>query len=95
MVVNSQSRSWLAFCLAYVDMKWPSAAPKTRDSLTDALADIIPAVVGEELPDGLDIGQLRGALRHHVRAPPSRALERPADVTKALQWLKRNSLPAR
>lgn len=40
-----QARSWLNSCLAYVDMKWPTAAPKTRDSLTDALAAIVPAVV--------------------------------------------------
>ncbi len=51
---TSRERSWLDFCLAYVDMKWPSAAPKTRDALTDALAAIIPAVVGEQAPDGMD-----------------------------------------
>ena len=32
-----RERSWFEFCLAYVDMKWPSAAPKTRDGITDAL----------------------------------------------------------
>ena len=26
-----QIRSWLQFCLAYIDMKWPSAAAKTRN----------------------------------------------------------------
>jgi len=30
--------SWFAFVLAYVDVKWPRAAAKTRDSMTDALA---------------------------------------------------------
>ncbi len=34
----NRERTWLAFCLAYIDMKWPSAAPKTRDAITDALA---------------------------------------------------------
>ena len=42
MTTASRERSWLTFCLAYTDMKWPSAAPKTRDSLTDALATLIP-----------------------------------------------------
>ena len=49
-----RERSWLAFCLAYTDMKWPSAAPKTRDALTDALATLIPALTSEPAPDGID-----------------------------------------
>jgi len=93
MMAHRQARSWLAFCMAYIDMKWPSAAPKTRDSLTDALAAIVPAVVGEELPDWLDVAELRGALRHYALAPPSRALERPPEVAVALRWLEKNSLP--
>jgi integrase len=93
MMPTSQVRSWLAFCLAYVDMKWPSAAPKTRDSLTDALAAIVPAVVAEELPDWLDIVQLRGALRHYALAPVSRVLDRPPEVAMAIRWLEKNSLP--
>ena len=43
ITTTSRGRSWLEFCLSYVDMKWPSAAPKTRDALIDALATIIPA----------------------------------------------------
>jgi hypothetical protein len=93
MTATREARSWLAFCLACVEMKWPSAAPKTRDSLTDALAAIVPAVVAEELPDWLDIGQVRGALRHYALAPPSRALARPPEVAMALRWLEKNSLP--
>jgi hypothetical protein len=54
--VAKLARSWFEFCLAYVDMNWPSAAPKTRDGITDALAAVIPAVVGEQLPDGLEVG---------------------------------------
>ncbi len=60
----SRERSWLDFCLAYTDMKWPSAAPKTRDSLTDALATLIPAIVAEPLPDGMEPAIIRDALRH-------------------------------
>jgi hypothetical protein len=65
-------RSWLEFCLAYVDSKWPSAEPKSQDSMTDALATIVPAVVNEDPPDWLEADQLRGALRHYVLDPPSR-----------------------
>jgi integrase len=89
------ARSWLAFCLAYLEMKWPTAAPKTRDSLTDALAAIVPAVVAEELPDWLEMAELRAALRHYVLAPTSRTRSKPPEVTSALGWLEKNSLPVR
>jgi integrase len=95
MMSASGAQSWFAFCVAYVDMKWPSAAPKTRDGLTDALASIIPAVVGEELPDWLDAAMLRSALRHFALAPASRALDRPPEVAAALRWLEKISLPVR
>ena len=85
-------RSWLVFCLAYIDMKWPSAAPKTRDSLTDALATLVPALTSEPLPGGMDPGTLREALRHYALAPASRALDRPPDVAAALRWLEKTSL---
>jgi hypothetical protein len=86
-------RSWLAFCQAYMDMKWTAAAPKTRESLTDALATIIPAVTGEELPDWLEPAVLRVALRQFALAPGSRGLDRPPEVASALRWLEKSSLP--
>ena len=88
-----RERSWFDFCLAYVDMKWPSAAPKTRDGITDALAAVIPAVVSEQLPDGLEPGTLRSALRHFALSLGSRGLARPPVEAAALRWLEKASLP--
>jgi hypothetical protein len=68
-----------------VDMKWQSAAPKTRDGITDALAAVIPAVVDEQPPDGLDLGMLRSALRHFALPPGSRGLPRPPLEASALR----------
>ena len=93
ITATSSGRSWLEFCLSYVDMKWPGAAPKTRDALIDALATIIPVVVGEEALDGMDRGTLRGALRHFALAPASRELDRPPAAAAALRWLGKASLP--
>jgi integrase len=89
----SRERSWLAFCLAYIDMKWPSAAPKTRDAMTDALATLIPAITSEPAPDGICPSTLHEALRHYALAPPSRALDRPPAIAAALRWLEKASLP--
>ena len=76
-----------------MDMKWPSAAPKTRDGITDALAAVIPALVYERLPDGLEVAILRSALRHFALPPSSRDLVRPPDEASALRWLEKASLP--
>ena len=93
MTTASRERSWLEFCLAYTDMKWPSAAPKTRDSLTDALATIIPAATIEPAPDDIDPGTIREALRHFALAPASRKLDRSAPIAAALSWLEKTSFP--
>jgi integrase len=93
MTTASRERSWLEFCLAYTDMKWPSAAPKTRDALTDALATLIPSVTSEPAPDEIEPSTLREALRHFALAPASRALDRPPAIVAALHWLEKTSLP--
>jgi hypothetical protein len=92
MTMARRKRSWLEFYLIYVDMKRPSAAPKTRDAMTDELASVIPALVSEEPPNQLDIADMR-SLRHFLLAPPSRTLDRPPTAAAALRWLEKASLP--
>ena len=93
MLKAKNARSWLAFCLAYVDMKWPGAAPKTRDSMTDGLATVVPALVTDERPDWLDATTVRKALRHYLLAPESRVVARPPEIAAAVRWLEKASLP--
>jgi integrase len=93
MTASTRERSWLEFCLAYTDMKWPAAAPKTRDSLTDGLATLIPALTSEPAPDRIDASTIREALRHFALAPASRTLDRPPAIAAALRWLEKTSLP--
>ncbi len=84
--------SWLEFVQDYVDMKWPQAAAKTRDSLTDALATVTAALVDEadQVPDPL---VLRAALRQYLLPPAARDLPRPREVEAAAGWLARRSVP--
>jgi integrase len=93
MTTPTRERTWLEFCLAYLDMKWPAAAPKTRDSLTDGLATLIPALTSEPAPDRIDASTIREALRHFALAPASRTLNRPPAIAAALRWLEKTSLP--
>ncbi|WP_433370280.1 hypothetical protein [Streptosporangium sp. CA-115845] len=84
--------TWFAFVMAYVDMKWPHAAAKTRDSLTDALATVTPALVNESASGKPEPLILREALRQYALPPVSRQSERPETIRSALAWLERHSL---
>ncbi|MEU7451591.1 site-specific integrase [Streptosporangium roseum] len=84
--------TWFSFAMAYVDMKWPHAAAKTRDSLTDALATITPALVNEDVPDKPDVLVLREALRQFAFPPAARRFPRSEEIRSALVWLERHSL---
>lgn len=94
MLQAKQSVTWYDFALAYVSMKWPHAAPKTRDSMTDALATVIPALVTDA--SGMPEPRVaRAALRQYALPPPARELERPPEIAAALRWLSKTSIDLR
>ena len=92
MIPPPAGRSWLELVLDYVDTKWPHAAAKSRDSLTDALATVTAALV-TSADSSPDPALLRVALRQHLLPPPMRDAEIPADIEQAIRWLERHSLP--
>jgi hypothetical protein len=46
MLQAKSARTVLDFVRAYVEMKWPHMAAKSRDSMSDALATALPACEG-------------------------------------------------
>ncbi|MEV4526074.1 site-specific integrase [Streptosporangium sp. NPDC049304] len=92
LLAVKSAATWFSFALAYVDMKWPHAAAKTRDSLTDALATITPALVDQDAPGKPDALLLREALRQFSLPPAARRLAQPPEIRTALAWLERHSL---
>src|SRR5262245_19286979 len=48
MLREAQERSWYEHIVAYVDMKWPAAAPKSRTGIAESLATVTPALVSSE-----------------------------------------------
>jgi integrase len=84
--------SFYELAVRYVDHRWVDASAKHRDSMTDALALVVPVLVkarrGQPSPE-----VLRRALRSYVLPPPRRERERPADVVAAVQWIEKASLP--
>ena len=81
------ARSWFAFVLAYIDMKWLRAVATTRNSMTDALATVTAALV-DDRPGQPEERLLRRALRQYALVPSSRTLPRPAEVAAVLSWLE-------
>jgi integrase len=92
MLRAKNATSWFAFVLAYIDVKWPRAAAKTRDSMTDALATVTAALV-DDRPGRPDVLVMRRALRQHALVPTARQQPRPPEIAVALGWLERASLP--
>ncbi|MFC9219499.1 tyrosine-type recombinase/integrase [Streptomyces hygroscopicus] len=86
------AETFLKLALMYVGDRWQDASAKQRDSMTDALATAVPALVkavrGRPSP-----GVLRKALRSYLLPVPRRERERPADVAAAVRWLEKASLP--
>lgn len=90
MLPPPEAMSWLAFAQVYVDVKWPRAAAKTRDSLTDALATVTAALVDAAAPDARLV---RTMLRQYLLPPAGRDRPQPPEVEATARWLVRHSLP--
>lgn len=86
--------TWLEFAQRYVDVKWPHAAAKTRDAITDALATVSASLIREDATP-FDPHVLRTALRQHLLPPAGRQHDAPHEVAAAIDWLTSNSLPLR
>jgi hypothetical protein len=86
------SRSVLDVAQAYITMRWPRAAPKTRDGISDALATLLPALTSD-LDGRPGKNELRAALRQYILLPAENRPDPPQDVTKVVQWLASAAIP--
>ncbi|MFH8361389.1 tyrosine-type recombinase/integrase [Streptomyces anulatus] len=86
------SVTWYEHTRAYVDRKWATAPAKSRKNYADALATITPALV-KSRAGSPDATLLRRALYGWAYNRNRWEDEHPEDVTAALRWLEKNSLP--
>ncbi len=91
MIRAKSARTVLDFVRAYVEMKWPHMAAKSRDSMSDALATALPALVKDK-PGRPDAEMLRTALRKYALLPEGKRPVPPADMQRAIRWLEGASL---
>ncbi len=86
------SVTWYEHTRTYIDRKWATAPAKSRKNYADALATITPALV-KSRTGSPDATVLRRALYGWAYNRNRWEDEHPEDVTAALRWLEKNSLP--
>lgn len=86
------SVTWYEHTRAYIERKWATAPAKSRKNYADALATITPALV-KSRTGSPDAAVLRRALYGWAYNRNRWEDEHPEDVTAALRWLEKNSLP--
>ncbi|MEV5475061.1 site-specific integrase [Streptomyces sp. NPDC052207] len=93
LVERAPSMTWYAFALKYLAMKWPHAAPNTRNGINEALTAVTVALL-DERPGRPADELLRKALRNWAFVLPSPGdRELPSDVADALHWVAKASRP--
>jgi integrase len=93
MVGKATSMTWYAFALKYLAMKWPHAAPNTRNGINESLTAVTVALL-DERPGQPPEDLIRRALRNWafvLPGPDERDL--PPDVANALHWVAKASRP--
>jgi hypothetical protein len=93
MQKSKKSVTWYERPCRYAVLKWPKAAAKTRASTADALTTVTPALVRPNAVGRPSTETLRRALIDWAFSPPRRQHEKPADISAALDWIAKNSVP--
>ncbi|MZD58847.1 tyrosine-type recombinase/integrase [Streptomyces sp. SID5606] len=93
MVEKAASMSWYAFALKYLAMKWPHAAPNTRNGINESLTAVTMALL-DDRPGPPPEELIRRALRNWafvLPGPDDREL--PQEIAHALHWVSKASRP--
>ncbi|ONK11192.1 tyrosine-type recombinase/integrase [Streptomyces sp. MP131-18] len=93
MIEKAPSLSWYDFALKYLAMKWPHAAPNTRDGMNEALTAVTVAFLND-LPGRPAGSLLRVALRNWAFVLPGPGdREVPPEIGNTLRWVSKASRP--
>jgi integrase len=91
--------SWYQHACAYVDMKWPDAAPNSRAGIAETLATVTPVLLTTQ-NGAPDRATMRKALytwsfntNRRLQGDPPTEAEPPDELVKAVRWLEKHTLP--
>jgi len=85
--------TWYEHACRYTQMKWPDLAAKSRRSTAEALTTITLAALTGPHRKAPDPGMLRRALFGYAFNAASASRPVPAEITRALDWIAKASLP--
>jgi integrase len=93
MAEKTAKLTWYAFALKYLAMKWPHAAPNTRDGINESLASVTVAML-EDSPGRPSAAVVRQALRNWAFVLPGpEEREVPQEIENTLHWIAKASRP--
>ncbi|WP_159461010.1 tyrosine-type recombinase/integrase [Streptomyces viridosporus] len=94
MTEKKASSTWYAFALRYLAMKWPHAAPNTRDAINESLTSVTMALFHDR-PGRPSDEEIRRALRNwaFVLPSPDARDDVPEEVRNILHWVAKASRP--
>ncbi|MER5662423.1 tyrosine-type recombinase/integrase [Streptomyces mirabilis] len=85
--------TWYDFALKYLAMKWPHAAPNTRDGINESLTSVTIALL-DDRPGRPSAPLIRQALRNWAFVLPGPAeREAPTEIANTLRWIAKASRP--
>lgn len=92
MLPDERDMSWWEWSQTYVDLKWPSMAPKSRRSMAEALTTATMALLRTDRVRPPE-KHLRSAMLRWAYVTPRRAEGPPPErLVKAVDWLTRNTV---
>ncbi|NMI60977.1 MULTISPECIES: tyrosine-type recombinase/integrase [unclassified Streptomyces] len=93
MAEKTAKLTWYAFALKYLAMKWPHAAPNTRDGINESLTSVTVAML-EDRPGRPSAAMVRQALRNWAFVLPGpEEREVPQEIEDTLHWIAKASRP--
>ncbi|MEN1887968.1 site-specific integrase [Streptomyces mirabilis] len=93
MAEQKAKLTWYDFALKYLAMKWPHAAPNTRDGINESLTSVTIALLGDR-PGRPGAPLIRQALRNWAFVLPGPAgREAPTEIANTLHWIAKASRP--
>ncbi|MFJ3101783.1 tyrosine-type recombinase/integrase [Streptomyces sp. NPDC086835] len=93
MAEKKSALTWYAFALQYLAMKWPHAAPNTRDGINESLTSVTVALL-DDRPGRPSDELLRKTLRNWAFVLPGpHEHELPTEIGNVLHWVAKASRP--
>jgi integrase len=85
--------TWFEFARQYAAAKWPTASPRHRKGIAEALTGATAALVADDAPNPPDAGALRAALNGWAFVGGDPTTSVPSEHRATIEWLHDASLP--